>query len=215
MQNHRLPQPPFSARVLILAVLTLCAAPAAAPADEKPPIDRFISMNVKNKPLGKVLEELQLSTGISFSLNIEWKDIPVSVTLNKTPLDKGLKRMLTNYNSIVIYNTRENSIQIRTLGKVEPSAASKAPPGVVYRPEPPPEIVEEAEPPDAGTEETPPEVPGVPGLEPENGVRETGEVAAEGADTAAGTAEEKAGAEKETAEPAAGAGSEGGEAKTE
>jgi hypothetical protein len=81
--------------------------------------------------------------------------------------------------------------------------------------EPPPEIVEEAESPDAGTEETPPEVPGVPGLEPENGVRETGEVAAEGADTAAGTAEEKAGAEKETAEPAAGAGSEGGEAKTE
>jgi hypothetical protein len=215
MQSHRLPKSPFPVRVLTLAFFILCAAPTAVVADEKPREDQLITMDVKNKPLGKVLEELQISTGISFSLNIEWKDIPVSVTLSRTPIDKGLKRILNNYNSVVIYNRKENSIQIRILGKVEPSAASKAPPGVVYRPEPPPEVVEEAEPPDAGTEETPADDAGVPGRRPKKTASETGEVATEEAHTSAGTTEETNGAEKETAEPGAGKGSEGGEAKTE
>jgi hypothetical protein len=206
---------PFPVWVLIPAVFVLCAAPVAAPADEKPPGDQLITMNVKNKPLGQVLEELQSATGTSFILNIQWKDIPVSVSLNKTPLTIGLKRMLANYNNIVIYNHAKNSIQIRILGKVEPSAVSKAPPGVVYRPEPLPEVVEETETPDTGAEETPEDEAGSPGLESKKAPSETGGSATEKDDTPTDTTEENAGAALETQESGAGNRSEGGGAKNE
>jgi hypothetical protein len=127
---------PLPARMLILVVFILCAASAATPADEKRPEDQLITIDVKNKPLGKVLEELQLSTGTSFSIDIQWKDVPVSVSLNRTPLHEGLARILAKLNSVIIYESN-SKIKIFILGKIEPGKAMAGPAGLPRYPPPP------------------------------------------------------------------------------
>jgi hypothetical protein len=122
--------------VLILAVFILCAASAAASAEEVRPEDQLITIEVKNKPLGTVLEELQVSTGTSFSLDIQWKDIPVSVSLNNTPLHEGLARILSKLNSVIIYESN-SKVKIFILGKVEPAKAMAGPAGLPRYPVPP------------------------------------------------------------------------------
>lgn len=192
MKLHHAFKAPFTLRAPIFALLILLNASPAVPAEEKGPEDQLITLEAKNKPLGQVLAELQQSTGTTFSLDDQWKDVPVTISLINTPLTKGLKRMLTNYNSIVIYDRKKNKIQIRILGKVEPGAASRAPMVAppVYRPEPEPEIAEEAEPPDSGTEEAPAEESAATGQEPEKTAVEPGEAPADKTDATEGATEE-------------------------
>ena len=160
MKSHHHAKTPSQVRVLILAVFILCAASAAASADEDRPENQLITIDVKNKPLGKVLEELQISTGTSFSLDIQWKDIPVSVSLNNTPLHEGLARILAKLNSVIIYESN-SKVKILILGKIEPAKAIAGPgrslpypPTPAYQQPSPPQISEPEPVPPAETQES-------------------------------------------------------------
>ncbi|MGD8954428.1 MAG: hypothetical protein PVI45_08650 [Desulfobacterales bacterium] len=119
--------------------------------------DSLITMSVQNMPLGEVLEKIEETTDLKFKLDEQWKDIPISVILDKTPLDKALKRILVNLNNVVIYGSNDQ-VKIVVFGKAEPGGASgrpAAPPSYVQPqplPQPPPlpdenpSVSEESEP---------------------------------------------------------------------
>ena len=79
-------------------------------------------------PLGKVLEKIEEVTDLKFKLDEQWKDIPVSVTLDKAPLDKALKRILVNLNNVIIYGSND-LVKIVVFGKAEPGSATGRPAG--------------------------------------------------------------------------------------
>jgi hypothetical protein len=77
-------------------------------------------------PLGEVLKKIEEATDLKFTLDDQWKDIPVSVTLDKAPLDKALKRILVNLNNVVIYSSND-LVKIVVFGKAEPGSANGRP----------------------------------------------------------------------------------------
>lgn len=90
--------------------------------------DSLITLSVQNMPLGEVLEKIEEATELKFTIDEQWKDIPVSVTLDNAPLDKALKRILVNLNNVVIYGSNEQ-VKIVVFGKAEPSGPSGRPAG--------------------------------------------------------------------------------------
>ena len=65
--------------------------------------DDLISLNVQNKPLGEVLDQISESTGYEFTIDASWKNRPVTSSLTNVPLHDGLKRILGNLNNAIIY----------------------------------------------------------------------------------------------------------------
>ncbi|MEN8808284.1 MAG: hypothetical protein ABF291_12460 [Desulfobacterales bacterium] len=90
--------------------------------------DSLITMSVQNMPLAEVLEKIEEATDLKFKLDEQWKDIPISVTLDKAPLDRALKRILVNLNNVVIYGSNDQ-VKIVVFGKSEPSSPSGRPAG--------------------------------------------------------------------------------------
>ena len=117
------------------------------------PEEQPVTISVQNEPLGQVLDKIGAETGIAFSVDVQWKTFPVSVSLYQTPLHKGLKRILANLNNVIIYESTDK-VKIVILGKIEPSKQGpKYQPTPVYQqPGPTTESEPEPEEPD-----TPPE----------------------------------------------------------
>jgi hypothetical protein len=74
------------------------------------------------------LEKIEEATDLKFNIDEQWKDIPVSVTLDNAPLDKALKRILVNLNNVVIYGSNDQ-VKIVVFGKAEASSPSGRPAG--------------------------------------------------------------------------------------
>lgn len=102
----------------------------------------LITLNVQNMPLGAVLEKIEADTDLKFNIDEQWKDVPVSVTLEKTPLDRALQRILVNLNNVVIYGSNDQ-VKIVVFGKAAPGAASGRPAGPPLHEQPPPPLPDE------------------------------------------------------------------------
>jgi hypothetical protein len=158
----------MSAGILILAAALLPSARVvlASPPESLPAEDRLITLSVQNIPLSGVLEKIAAATGLTFDIDEQWQDTPVSVTLDKIPLEKALQRILVNLNNVVIYHST-NQVKIVVFGKAEPAGAAGSPgrpPAYTPPPPPPPEesppVEEELEPEDRPeAEETADETP--------------------------------------------------------
>jgi len=74
--------------------------------------EELISLDIKNQPLGDVLEDISAETGYQFSIDESWNDFPVSASIKNEPLHRGLKRILRNLNSAVIYGS-DGTIRIK------------------------------------------------------------------------------------------------------
>jgi hypothetical protein len=115
-----------SAIILLAAPFSPVIAASASSVKSLSENDSLITISVQNMPLGEVLEKIEETTNLNFMLDEQWKDIPVSVTLDKTPLDKALKRILVNLNNVVIYGSNDQ-VKIVVFGKAEPGSASGRP----------------------------------------------------------------------------------------
>jgi hypothetical protein len=146
-----------SAMLLLTASFSPVIAASASSVKSLSENDSLITISVQNMPLGEVLEKIEEDTDLEFKLDEQWKDIPVSVTLDKAPLDKALKRILVNLNNVIIYGSNDQ-VKIVVFGKAEPGSAtgrpagppSYAPPLPVPQPPPLPDenpsVSEESEP---------------------------------------------------------------------
>ena len=84
--------------LLFLGTLSLFLPVSSSAADEE-----LISLAVKDEPLGDVLYKVSMATGYDISLDNKWQNYRVTASLKKVPLNKGLKRILKNLNSAIIY----------------------------------------------------------------------------------------------------------------
>ena len=65
--------------------------------------DEIVSLNVTNRPLGEVLENISMTAGCQFSIDESWEDYPITASFNNKPLHRGLKLIFRNINNAVIY----------------------------------------------------------------------------------------------------------------
>jgi hypothetical protein len=171
--------------LLLAAALPPVMTASAASVNSLSESDRLITISVQKMPLGEVLEKIEETTELKFNLEEQWKDIPISVTLDKTPLDKALKRILVNLNNVIIYGSNDQ-VKIVVFGKAEPGSATgrpAGPPSYVQPqpyPQPPPvpdenpPLSEELEPEDSSAPEESAE------MAPDDQDQQTQEAAAEG-----------------------------------
>ena len=94
-----------------------------------------------------MLDALASDTGYQFNLDRKWKDHPVSATINRLPLEQGLKRLLRSLNHSLIWEA-DKTITIMVFGKADALRPGNAvsfgspPQAVPEDPEPPVDIEE-------------------------------------------------------------------------
>jgi hypothetical protein len=111
-----------STLLLVCAALMLTAATGYCRADSA---EKLISLAVQNEPLGAVLDRIAADTGYRFALDDQWASVPVSTQLNRFPLDRALKRILREFDHVIIYYP-ERLIEIRVFGMTESEAKRAA-----------------------------------------------------------------------------------------
>ena len=96
---------------IILAILGSASVNARASEDVSGAI--LISVEAKNKPLNKVLNEMAQKTGYTFTVDPRWQNLPVTVSLNNVALHEALRVILKNFSvSIIQDNRRQKNIAI-------------------------------------------------------------------------------------------------------
>jgi len=109
-----------------LATLSLFFPVSSSAASEIDSGEELISLTVKDEPLGDVLYKVSMATGYDISLDNKWQNYRVTASLEEVPLQKGLKRILKNLNSAIIY-VSSKKIKIIIFDKTTSEGASLTP----------------------------------------------------------------------------------------
>jgi len=112
--------------LLFFATLSLFLPISSSAANETNAGDELISLTVKDEPLGDVLYKVSIATGYDISLDNKWQNYRVTASLEEVSLHKGLKRILRNLNSAIIY-VSSKKIKIIIYDKTASEGASLAP----------------------------------------------------------------------------------------
>jgi hypothetical protein len=112
--------------LLFFATLSLFLPISLSAANETDAGDELISLTVKDEPLGDVLYKVSMATGYDISLDNKWQNYRVTASLEEVSLHKGLKRILRNLNSAIIY-VSSKKIKIIIYDKTASEEASYAP----------------------------------------------------------------------------------------
>ncbi|MFO7554011.1 MAG: hypothetical protein R6W88_02290 [Desulfobacterales bacterium] len=113
--------------LLLLAMLSLIFPIPSSAGNESKAGDELISLKVKDEPLGNVLNKISVATGYDISLDDKWRNYRVTASLEEVSLHEGLKRILRNLNSAIIY-VSSKKIQIIIYDKTASEDTSYAPP---------------------------------------------------------------------------------------
>lgn len=112
--------------LLFFATLSLFLPISLSAANETDAGDELISLTVKDEPLGDVLYKVSMATGYDISLDNKWQNYRVTASLEEVSLHKGLKRILRNLNSAIIY-VSSKKIKIIIYDKTASEEASYPP----------------------------------------------------------------------------------------
>jgi type II secretory pathway component GspD/PulD (secretin) len=112
--------------LLFFATLSLFLPISLSAANETDAGDELISLTVKDEPLGDVLYKVSMATGYDISLDNKWQNYRVTASLEEVSLHKGLKRILRNLNSAIIY-VSSKKIKIIIYDKTASEGPSLAP----------------------------------------------------------------------------------------
>jgi type II secretory pathway component GspD/PulD (secretin) len=120
--NHRI------ALIILLfhATLYLFLPISSTVAKETDAGEELISLTVKDEPLGDVLYKVSMDTGYDISLDDKWQNYRITASFKEISLHKGLKRILKDLNSAIIYVSNKK-IKIIIYGKTASEGASYTP----------------------------------------------------------------------------------------
>lgn len=65
--------------------------------------DEIISLNATGRPLGEILDDISVAANCQFTIDESWQDFPVTASFDNEPLYRGLKLILRDINTAVIY----------------------------------------------------------------------------------------------------------------
>ena len=117
---------------ILFSLICSCGLSMPLPANcENSIAEELISLDIKNKPLGEVLEDISAETGYQFSIDESWNKFPVTASIKNEPLHKGLQRILRNLNIAVIYGS-DGNIKIKIYER-EKSSGNPAGRSIVNR----------------------------------------------------------------------------------
>ena len=94
--------------VLFCTIFCICFLMSVCAAGETASGDELISLNVEQRPLGEVLARITKITGHAFIIDAQWLDMPVSISVEATPLHKALKLIFSDINNAIIYKSDGN-----------------------------------------------------------------------------------------------------------
>jgi hypothetical protein len=80
-------------------------------AGENSVADEIISLNVTDRPLGEVLENLSIAANCRISIDESWQDYPITASFDDEPLYRGLKLILRHISNAVVYG-RDRTVKI-------------------------------------------------------------------------------------------------------
>lgn len=116
---------------LFLAMLSLMFPISSTAGNKTSAGEELISLSAKDEPLGDVLYKVSVATGYDISLDNKWQNYRVTASFKEVSLHKGLKRILRNLNSAIIY-VSSKKIKIIIYDKTASEGATYDP--VVQRP---------------------------------------------------------------------------------
>ncbi len=102
---------PLAGPILIL-IMVLIVVPGGHASD-----DRF-SMQIQDKTLAEVFQDLTRISGRSISFDKEWTDQPINVRFVNLTLEMAITKILTNLNHVVIFE--QDNIQVKIYGVASP-----------------------------------------------------------------------------------------------
>ncbi len=70
------------------------------------------SLDVRGAPLGEVLKKISDDTGYQITVDSEWAGWPVSGSFKNLPVNRGLRRILSNLNHSIVFNEADHWIAI-------------------------------------------------------------------------------------------------------
>lgn len=112
--------------LLFHASLYLFLPISSSVANETDAGEELISLTVKDEPLGDVLYKVSMDTGYNISLDDKWQNYRVTASFKEISLHKGLKRILKDLNSAIIYVSNKK-IRIIIYDKTASEGASYTP----------------------------------------------------------------------------------------
>jgi type II secretory pathway component GspD/PulD (secretin) len=117
---------PIAFNVFLCLAILFLMLPIASSAGNTPNAgNELISLTAKDEPLGDVLKKISMATGYEIILDNNWRSYPVTVSLEKVTLHKGLKRILKNFNNVIVY-VSSKKINIIIYDKISPEGGSPA-----------------------------------------------------------------------------------------
>jgi type II secretory pathway component GspD/PulD (secretin) len=116
-------QPIVFTIILFLAIFFLMLPIASSAGNKTNAGDELISLTVKDEPLGDVLYKVSMATGYDISLDDKWQNYRVTASFEEISLHKGLKRILKDLNSAIIYVSNKK-IKIIIYDKTDSEGAS-------------------------------------------------------------------------------------------
>lgn len=119
-------KPPHIALITCLFFIALSLFLPSSSWTETDAGDELISLTAKNEPLGDVVYKISMATGYDISVDNKWQNYRVTASLEDVSLHKGLKRILRDLNSAIIYVSKKK-IRIIIYDKTASEGASLAP----------------------------------------------------------------------------------------
>ena len=80
--------------------------------------DEQFSMQIQNKTLAEVFQDLTQMSGRTISFDKEWTDQPINIRFVNLTLEMAIAKILTNLNHVVIFE--QDTIQVKIYGVVTP-----------------------------------------------------------------------------------------------
>jgi hypothetical protein len=84
-----------------------------------------VTLNVSSVPLSAALNEISTRTGYRILVDRQWADTPVSAAFYNLSLEKGLKRLLKDFDHAIVFES-DRTIRIIIYGQTGSSAGSFA-----------------------------------------------------------------------------------------
>ena len=114
---------------LILSALSLFSFTSAPAADLVSVKDGLLSVNLKDTSLLEVARDIEKQSDVWFRGDETLFQEKISVTFNDLPLEEGLKRILTNLNYSLMFDTKNKVAGVMVMGEGKPAGTQPGRPG--------------------------------------------------------------------------------------
>jgi hypothetical protein len=121
----------YSGLVLFFSALCVFSFTSVSAADLVSVKDGSLSVNLKDTSLLEVARDIEKQSGIWFRGDETLFQEKISVTFNDLSLEEGLKRILTNLNYSLMFDTKNKIAGVMVMGEGTPAGTPPGKPGAI------------------------------------------------------------------------------------